>query len=81
MVRGDDGGSAGHAGVGQGGLTRKLTFTLQPVTVTSHSSTSSRKSRASFEPNDQVDIDQPQSTLWTRQEQVSGQRPSRLAPT
>ena len=52
MVRGDGGGSAGHAGVGQGGDSMKVTFTHKPAKVISRSSTSSRKPQAFFDEDD-----------------------------
>ena len=42
MVRGDGGGSAGHAGVGQAGDSMKLTFPHKPAKVTSRLSTRAR---------------------------------------
>jgi hypothetical protein len=80
MVRGDGGGSAGHAGVGQAGDSMKFTFPHKPAKVTSRLSTSSRKSQAFFEEDDLEEFGQPQSTLRTRQERVGAQRESARGP-
>ena len=82
VVHGDSGkGSAGHAGVGLGWQTGKLTFTHGPAALISYSSTSSRKSRALIEEQDHVVIDQRHSTLQTRRHGVVGlqQGPPELA--
>ena len=79
MVRGDGGGSAGHAGVGQAGDSMKLTFPHKPAKVTSRYE-SSRKSQAFFEEDDLEEFGQPQSTLRMRQERVGAQRESARRP-
>ena len=72
VVHGDGKGSAGHAGVGLGWQTEKLTFTHGPAALISYSSTSSRKSRVLIEEQDHVVIDQRHSTLQTRRHGVVG---------
>ena len=81
VVHGDGKGSAGHAGVGLGWQTGKLTFTHGPAALISYSSTSSRKSRVLIEEQDHVVIDQRHSTLQTRRHGVVGlqQGPPELA--
>jgi hypothetical protein len=81
VVHGDGKGSAGHAGVGLGWQTGKLTFTHGPAALISYSSTSSRKSRVLIEEQDHVVIDQRHSTLQTRRHGMVGlqQGPPELA--
>ena len=83
VVHGDDKGSAGHAGVGLGWQTGKLTCTHGPAALISYSihQTSSKKSRVLIEEQDHVVIDKCHSTLQTRRHRLVGlqQGPPELA--
>ena len=72
VVHGDGKGSVGHAGVGLGWQTGKLTCTLSPASLISSSSTSSLKSRVLIVALALVVIYPCHSTLQTRRHRVVG---------
>ena len=63
MVHGDGGGSAGHAGAGQGGHARKSLFYVYTCTHDLALVNELVEISGIFDEDDLVDVDQPESTL------------------
>ena len=76
MVHGDGGGSAGHAGAGQGGHARKSLFYVYTCTHDLALVNELVEISGIFDEDDLVDVDQPESTLRTSRSRVSARQVS-----
>ena len=76
MHPGDGGGSAGHAGAGQGGHARKSLFYVYTCTHDLALVNELVEISGIFDEDDLVDVDQPESTLRTSRSRVSARQVS-----